>query len=350
VDLKSLSLPQRLLAGAGCVVVLAVIAAAALYIYLDRRAARDIAADLTSAGPGWADSLRAAGRLPDFGDLAAARTDSADGAWVVYDTARAYRREGVEHAYRAIVGSDVATATDSAVWRALARDTSLDAWASAARAMRWDATDRLLANARPGMRPNIMLLPIPHYVPARTAARALVIRGLVRLDRRDLVGARADLAAATGLGAQMTRREPVYFGTLVGRTILASGLTGWLRYAALTRDTALATRVTGLRDWAVARPAASRALMAAPDTAFAIAADTTLTLGVRTYGLEQLLAVWVVRPRGLIFGPPRSVVRRMDRLAEDADPDMAAMARLAAGTARRLNLFGLRGLLSDRGP
>ena len=79
------------------------------------------------------DSVRSAGRLPDLGGLTLPRTDSGDGAWVVYDTARAYHRDGLDHAYRALVGSETPNAADSALWRALEADTTLDAWAAAAR-------------------------------------------------------------------------------------------------------------------------------------------------------------------------------------------------------------------------
>jgi hypothetical protein len=296
------------------------------------------------------DSLRAIGRVPDLAGLVPERTDSADGSWVAYDTTRVPRRGGVDHAYRALVGTDTANALDSAMWRELATDTTLDALAGAAAATRWEATTRALAAYPDGARPNILLLPAPDYLRVRNAARALVIRGLMRLERRDQAGARADFAAATGIGLQMARREPTYLGFLIGRAAIASGLAGWQRWAAAARDTALAARVARLQPWAQARPASSGPMMAVPDSALALAADSSVALGVRTLGLEQTLAAWVVRPRALVFGPPRRHMRALDAFTADPDPDMAAMARLVAGTAHRLNLFGLRSLMRETGP
>jgi len=351
VELKSLSLTQRLLAGAGCVVVLVLLAAAGALLYWERQAARSTARDLGTAPAGWTDSVRMAGRLPDLGEFVLPRTDSADGAWVVYDTARAFRLGGIQHAYRAMVGSETPNEADSTLWRALAADTSLDDWAGAARARQWHATERLLATRPPDARPNVMLIPIPAYVPARDAARALVIRGLMRLARGDRIGARADLAAATGLGEQMVRREPTFIGMLIGRATIASGLTGWQRYGVVTRDTALTGRAARLHAWAVLRPAGYAGfLVAAPDSAIAIARDASLVLGARTFALEQLLLGWFVRPRGLLFGPPSDVTRAIEALTTDPDPDMALMAGVAAATAHRLNLFGLPALLKESGP
>jgi len=345
VDLKSLSLPQRLLAGAGCVVVLVLAVVAVLFLWWERTAVKAAEHDLASAPAGWTDSVRAAGRIPDFGDLVPLRTDSADGSWVVYDTARAFTMDGIQHAYRAKVGSDIPNAADSALWTAIAADTVLDTWAAAARAREWHATDRLLAMRPAGAKPNIVLLPIPSYVPARDAARALVIRGLGRLERGDRAGARGDLAAATGLGIQLVRREPTFVGVLVGHAAAASGLTGWQRLADSTRDTALASRAARLRAWAGLRPARTTGFLnAAPDSAIAIARDTSLVLGVRVFALDQVLAAWFVRPRGLILGPPADVTRAIESFLTDPDPDMRRMAEVTAGTAHRLNLFGLRAL------
>jgi len=347
VDLKSLSLPQRLLAGAGCIVVLLLIALVAIFIWWERAASAAVERDLRGAPAGWTDSLRIAGRVPDPGDLARPRTDSGDGAWVVYDTARAFQLAGIQHAYRARVGTETATAADSAIWAALAADTALDRWAAAAGTRDWDATTRLLA-MRPGARTNVVLMPVPSYVPARDAARALVIRGLGRLQRGDRAGARADLAAATGLGFQLVRHEPTFIGLLVGHAIAASGATGWQRFAQATRDTALAAQADRLRAWAALRPAGTTGLLAAaPDSAVAIARDTSLALGIRVFALEQVLAGWFVRPRGLVFGPPARVMRTLESFTADPDPDMRRMAEVTLGTARRLNLFGLQGLTRE---
>lgn len=347
MDVRTLSLPKRILAGAGCVTILVLLAGAALLWNLERQAARRAAQDAADAPPGWMDSLRITGRVPDLAGLAIASADTTDGAWLVYDTTRTFRPGGVDHAYRALLGTDTANAADSALWTAVAADTTLDGFATAAHAGRWEATTRALAAFPAGARPNVMLLPSPDYLRARTVARALIIRGVLRLQRRDQDGARADFAAATGIGLRMARREPTYLGFLVGRAVVASGLAGWQRYAAATRDTALAARVARLQPWAQRRPASAGPLMALPDSALALAADTTLALGVRTLGMEQVVAAWIVRPRALLIGPPRRNVRALATFTTDPDPDVARMAGVVHGTARRLNLIGIWGLMRE---
>ncbi len=350
MDVRTLSLPKRILAGAGCVTILVLLVAAALLWNLERKAARVAAQEAADAPPGWMDSLRANGRVPDLAGLATAAADTADGAWLVYDSSRTFPQGGVDHAYRALLGTDTANAADTALWDAVAADTTLDGFAAAAHAGRWEATTRALAAYPAGARPNVLLLPAPDYLRARTVARALVIRGVLRLQRRELAGARADVAAATAIGLHMARREPTYLGFLVGRAIIASGLAGWQRYAAAARDTALAARVVRLQPWAQQRPASTGPMMAVPDSALALAADTTLALGVRTLGMEQTVAAWIVRPRALLFGPPRRIVRALAAFTTDPDPDMARMAGIVHGTARRLNLIGIWGLMRETGP
>ena len=256
MPLSSLSLPQRILAGIGCSVVLAGLAIGALLLLWERRARHDLARELAEAPAGWADSVRVAAR--------------------------------------------------------------------------------------------VMLLPIAQYSGVRDAGRALVIRALMRQERGEVPGARADLAAAVGLGVQLVRHEPSYIGLMVGRTIAASGLHGWERFAVRADDTALAARAAALGAWARGRPGTyARYLLAEPDTAVAIARDTTLPPGARLLAVEQALSASLLRPRGLLVGPPRPVRRAIADLTRDADPNVARVAVVADATARRMNLFGIVGLIRE---
>jgi hypothetical protein len=348
--LSELSLAQRLLAGLGCVVVLIALGVAGLLTVWQLRANLMMEREQREAPAGWADSLRAYGRIPDLGDLVPAATDSGDGAWAVYDTARAWRVVGVERAYRALIGAMPADAADSALWRRIATDTALDAFAGAARSVSWHATDRVLTSAPAAARRNVMLLPEPKYSPVRDAARALVVRGLMRLERGDRAGARADLAAATGLGSQMLRHEPGYLGFLVGRATLASGLHGWSVYATKTRDSTLGAQVEGFRSQFGGRPGAtSGLLMVETDTAISIARDSSLAPGLRLFAVWQMLSASALRPTGLLFGPPRRARACIRELAHDPDRDIARLAEIADRTAGRMNAFGFPGLVREAG-
>ena len=346
--LDQLTLPQRLLAGLGCVVVLACFGIGVVVAVWEVRANLSRDRERHEAPAGWTDSLRAFGRLPDLAGLVPATTDTGDGAWVVYDSARAWRVAGIEHAYRARIGAMAPDASDSAMWRAIWSDTTLDAFAGAARAASWRATDRMLAMAPAAAQRNLLQLPTPRFNGVRDAARALVIRGLMRQQHGNRDGARADLAAATGLGFQMIRREPGYLGFLVGRATLASGLHGWLAYATAAHDSALAMRAEGLRAAYGGRPmVGGYLLMDEPDSAIAIMQGGDLAPGLRLFALEQTLASSTLRPTGILFGPPRRVRAAIRGLTQDPDPNVARMAAIADRTAARMNAFGLVGLLRE---
>ncbi len=349
MDLKKLSLPQRLAAGCGCVAVLAVLSALALFILLGAWQRSNMRRASDRAPAGWADSIRALGRLPDLAGLTPARGEPGDGAGVVHDSALAWRGGSVEDAFGAIVGlRAVVTADDSAAWRRVAADTSLDRFVAAARRQDWRALDRALAS-EPLARRNLLALPMPRFAPARNAARALVIRAMVRLGRGEVAGARTDLAAATGLGEQMFRHEPTIIGSLVGRAIVSSAMRGWERYADRTRDTALARRATAIREWAARRPgSASSTLMNAPDTALVLARDTSLALGMRSEAFRGVLNSWVFLPRGIVFGPPSDTREALRAMADHpAGGDAATLAGIAAATADRMRFFGIFTLMRE---
>jgi hypothetical protein len=345
MNLKSLSLPQRLGAGLGCVVVLALLAAAALYTAFSVIADRSEQTGLARAPRHWADSLRALARPIALTDLTLARSDGDDGAVVVYDSTQAWHAGSVEAAYKTLIAGAGATAGDSAVWRAVAADTALDRFVAAARKREWRALDHQLAHADSVVLRNVMALPVPHYAVIRNAARGLVIRGLWRAAHGDLTGARTDLGAATGLGEQVFRREPSAVGSIMGRTVILSGAHGWERFGTMTGDTTLVARARAVQAWASSPIGpASQLLILAPDTALALARDTTLVLGIRAEGMTDAMTAWLLRPRGFLFGPPGRYRDAMRTLEGGSDHDVARLAAMTRRTAERMNVFGLKAL------
>ncbi len=350
MKLNQLTSSQRILAGLGCVVVLALLAASAGYVAFDVISQRRLARELAGAPPSWADSLRAMGRAPSLAGFGLERGVDADGAGIAHDSAQRWHRGSVEGAYRALVGGG-ATRGDSALWREIAGDTALDRFVAAARMRQWHALDRVLAGADSAVRRNIMLLPVPAYAPVRNAARGLVIRGLERLRRADGAGARTDLGAAVALGEQIFRREPSAVGSFMGKSVIASGAHGWARYAALTRDPALEARANTVLAWASAPPSrVAELLLVAPDTALALARDSTLALGVRGEALLGTVNAWMLRPRGFIFGPPRRYRDALRALERDPDPDLARLAAMTGATSSRQNVWGRAALLRELRP
>jgi len=352
MDLKSLSLPERLAAGAGCVAVLAAIFGSALYGFFEFRAASQLRADLERAPAGWSDSLRAYGKSPDLAGLVAARTETGDGAADAHDTSRAWRLPGIETAYRAMTGgSEGATSVDSAIWMQVDQDTGLERFVRLARRREWRALDAVLAGAGDGVRRNVLAMPVPKYGDLRNACRALVVRAVLRVNRGDQAGARADLGAAVAIGEQMFRREPSLMGSIIGRSIVGSGANGWLHFARTVHDTTLAVRARAVRDWAGVRPAfVSELLLAASDTALSLARDTTLTLGMRSEALGDILLGYLVRPRGSVFGVPGRYRQAFRDLGRDPDPDFARLATMTAATAERVHFRGLGELMREAQP
>lgn len=340
LELKRLTLTQRLAAGLGCVVVLAALAAVVLYGVLQVLARSRDRRHLAEAPPGWADSLRAFARFPQLDGLALPRDLDGDGARVAHDALLRWSIPELEPAYRALMGGR-ARAADSAVWRAVVTDTGIDRFVSAARMRRWNALDRLLARA-PAAGHNILALPTPAFGPIRDATRALVIRSVMRLSRGDRARAREDLGAAMGLGQQMFNREPSVMGLLVGRSMIVSAAHGWERYALAVGDSALAARARAALAWEARWPLGAGAFLAlAPDTAIALARDTTLALALRAEALRGIMDSWLLTPRGMLFGVERRYRDAIRGFTTDPDRDLARLAIAISATADRIDVWHL---------
>lgn len=346
LDLKRLTLTQRLAAGLGCVVVLAVLAVVVLYGVLQVAALSRARRHLAEAPSGWADSLRFFARLPALGGLSLPRDLDGEGAAAAHEAALRWSVPDVEPAYRALMGRQ-ARAADSAVWRAVAADTGLDRFVRVARMRRWGALERLLAEAPEAGR-NILALPTPAFGAIRDATRALIIRGLVRLSRGERARARGDLGAATGLGQQMFSREPSVMGLLVGRSMIVSAAHGWERYAQATGDSALAARARAALAWEARWPMGAGAFLAlAPDTALALARDTSLALALRAEALRGVMDSWLLTPRGMLFGVERRYRDAIRVFTTDPDRDLARLAIAIAATADRIDVWHLGELQRD---
>jgi hypothetical protein len=320
----------------GIVALILAFAAAGLYWWADRAMTAGHRLALARAPQGWLDSMRATARVPDLTALALPRTTDGDGSAAAYDPALRWTPPPeFRTAYGALTRGRPATATDSAVWRAVAADAALDRFVAAARLRGWDATARATSGADSA---NLFGVEMPRSSGARDACEGLVMRAQVRLGRRDVAGARTDLAAAVALGEQMARREPTLLGALTGKRILAEALRAYAALAAASGDSARARAAGTAEAWAANRRSTNLTLLeAATDSALALAADTTVPLGWRGEALAAILFSDLLRVRGLVFGVPASTIDAIRPLADDRDPDFARLARVALATAARIN-------------
>ena len=320
----------------GIVVLILAFAAGGLYWWADRAMTAGHRLALARAPQGWLDAMRATARVPDVSAFALARTADGDGSAVAYDSASRWTPPpSFQAAYGKLTRDRPATAADSTLWRDVAADATLDRFVAAARLRGWEATARATAGVDSL---NLFAVELPRSSGARPACQGLIVRARMRLARRDVAGARTDLAAAVAIGEQMARREPTLVGALTGKRILAEALRAYGVFAAATGDSALARAARTAEAWAGSRPGTNLTLLeAAPDSALALAADTTVPLGWRGEALAATLFSHLFRLRGLIFGVPTSTVAAIRPFTTDRDPDFARLARIALTTAERIN-------------
>ena len=320
----------------GIVALILAFAVGGLYWWADRAMTAGHRLALARAPRGWLDSMRATARVPDLAAFALPRTVDGDGSAAAYDTALHWTPPPqFQAAYGTLTRNRAATAADSTLWREVAADTALDRFVAAARLRGWDATARATAGADTV---NLFAVELPGSGGARVACQGLIVRARMRLARRDVAGARTDLAAAVALGEQLARREPTLLGALTGKRILAEALRAYGVVAAATGDSALARAARTAEAWAGSRRGTDLTLLeAAPESALALAADATVPLGWRGEALAAILFSDLLRIRGLVFGVPASTVEAIRPFATDRDADFARLARVALATAERIN-------------
>ena len=335
-------------AGCGCVFALILMGITAGYIFFDYSIASRLRRTLADAPVGWTDTIRVRFRLPDMTGLLLEGDLAGDAAPLLRDSLQ-WDLAYPEHAFRSLIGKVQVAEGDTAMWRAVRRSPTPDAYVRAARMRDWEATRRLIAISDPAAATNLMALESISYRNERSATRGLLIRGILRLRSGDRAGARSDIAAATTLGYRLAAREPTPLGFYVGRSAIGASMAGWLQLAEVLRDTALARRARAIEAWATDDAEfISSKLVAAPDSALALAGDSSLALGLRVEALRSAIGGWLLRPRGFLFGPPRSIVEELHRQATaSSDPDYAMLASIAALTAARMNLLTVTGMFRE---
>jgi len=289
---------------------------------------------LSQAGPGWMDAFRRTYRVPPLQGLVLPRTSDGDGSAAFYEAASAWRPP------RGPKGAQ--PAADSAEWLRVAGDPKLDRVVAAAGLRGWDAAARALPH---GDSTSFLSFRPPPFASMRVALQGLRVRADQRLAKHDLKGARTDLAALIGLGDQMLRHEITLTGLTAGSQAVRLALPGYLELARQSGDSAAVTQLNEVQAWAAYRPTLGTnpvLYLAVPDSAFAMATDSSLALGWRQFMLYAYVAGQLSSPRAVAFGVPQPALDRLAPLARDANPDVARLGSVARGTLERFNRDTMR--------
>ncbi len=308
------------------------------FLYFESKAKATAQRELGAAAAGWQDSIRYFGRVPDVAGLTVPRTDSGDGAALLWDsTLRWTSPEGFALMFARVFNDSAATAADTALWALVVRDTALNRVAAFARRREWHGLDRAIAASANDS--SLIALALPRIVPLAALERAVLLRGVWRIRQRNLAGARADFAAVTTIGEHVVRGEPSLLAVLGGRRVVADAMRGYERLATATRDTALATRAAAIRAWGLSRAGRYAPLLEhSPQEAVLVARDTTLVTGVRGDAMMWIALGQYTRPSFILRGMGGQRRAELIALAAGPDPVISRLAYLAMADADRLNL------------
>ncbi|MGD0484230.1 MAG: hypothetical protein ABSB58_06205, partial [Gemmatimonadales bacterium] len=175
------------------------------------------------------------------------------------------------------------------------------------------------------------------------ALEGLLVRAYWRAAHHDEAGARSDVGTVLALADQMARREPTLPGALFGRAWVRDGARACAELADRSGDGARAGRCRRLMEGS-GHPffAIFGSLLARPDTAALVAADTALPLGWRAEALQALALHSLLRARGIVFGVPRADIARLQPFLGDRDGDLARVAAVTQRTAERMRHLSMR--------
>jgi len=329
-----MALARRIGLTLGCVALLVVAAGCLAYRWSARKLGYLPRQMLSQAGPGWMDAFRRTYRLPPLAGLALPRTTEGDGTAAFYAAALTWRP------IRAPKGPT--TAADSGQWVKVAGDPKLDRVVAAAALRDWDAATQALPH---GDSTSFLAFRAPPFASMRIALQGLRVRAEERLAKHDLKGARTDLEALMGLGDQMLRHEITLTGMIAGTQAVRLALPAYLDLARQSGDSAALTQLGAVQAWAAFRPTLGTnpvLYLAAPDSALAMAADSSLALGWRQFMLYAYVAGQLSSPRVVGFGVRPAALDRLTPLTSDPNRDVARLGRVARGTLERFNRDTMR--------
>jgi hypothetical protein len=332
----------------GCsagVIALGLAAIGVVFWVINESAALRQRAMLAAMPTGWTTLIRQRATLPGAvlalepsrgaaGNGALAVYDTVPGVWTIFEIDSAFAR----------ISQGRPEPRDEFIITEVLHDPALDRLAEYAAMRRWEGLDLAVSRSSAAAAHDLLMLRNPDYRHIRAATAALALRGWIRTERGEHAAAWRDLRAAVGIGAMLARHEPTMAGFLAGRAAIHAGATALQHLALIARDPVLADRAAEAAAWSAPSTASDYdVLAAAPDTALALARDTTIALGWRVEALVATIKGPLARPAVRLFGMPRRTARSLEALADGARGEFAQLVRMAVGSVRAIDELGPRG-------
>lgn len=260
----------------------------------------------------------------------------------------AERLSNLERLHQQLLRHDSLTPDDRALWAEAITDPDLERFITAARQQHYDGFDLLLANADSLPEPKLTNITLPDYTSVRTMALAVTLRAHRHRVRGDLDAAGRDIGAVMSVGLHMLTSSPTIVGSMTGRAMLEPAVTELAHYWSAREDIRVEEQVSWLGLWASRNADPSELLSflpSLPDSALAVAGDTSQLTAVRVQALGAIAVAQVLRAKHLFSGIERRWVDGVEGLAATEDPQVARAAEITAETLRWFDDMGSLGRL-----
>jgi hypothetical protein len=305
---------------------------------------------------GWSASIRSVGRLPppELTSLVPATTLDSNAAWPLLrpaeerDDTRVQLLGGV---HDRVHGGDSLLADDRHTWDGAVTDTTLPTYVEAAAFATFSnyvvegfgSGDAFDPTGPEGPQAPFSMM-MPDYSGVEIAALSMALRIHRAIEERQYNAAIADIRAIMGLGHLLAAGSPFLTGSFTGRKIVGLGADELAFYGDARGNTILVTQAERIRDWVANQPLPQHSfgfLGSVPDTALAIAGDPSVLPAWRAEAVNALVFGQMSGMGHLLGGPDEAVTEGLVTLQSDPDPQVAAVATVAA---RFLAWFGELGV------
>jgi hypothetical protein len=249
----------------------------------------------------------------------------------------------LEQLHQRLLRHDSLTPDDRALWAEAITDPNLDRFVAAARQQHYASLDLLLANADSLPEPKLTSIAIPDYTTIRSLALAVTLRAYRHRVRGDLDAAGRDIGAVLSVGLHLFTGSPTIAGSMTGKAILEPAVTELAHYWAAREDIRVEEQVSWIGLWAIRSSDPSELLSflpSLPDSALAVAGDTSLMTPVRVQALAAVAVGQVLRAKHVFSGIEQQWVDGVQRLTTTNDPQVARAAEVTVGTLRWFDDMG----------
>ena len=297
--------------------------------------------------PGWTDRMRQHASPPaalaTF--LTDERTDGNAAEWVYRYHEEAGDNQPYASALGKLRGNEMFVDTDSAAWIGVLDDPTLDLLARAAEYNAYFSYDLVMALPGNEDATNILEVEGSLYFPVLRGAQGLSLRARRKLAAGQRLEALDDLRRVFALGDIMLRRGLLVYAYTMGRNILRLAAREAENYGAVTGDESVAVAAAEITRWYEETNNSGllfEPMVALPDSAIAIAGDTSLPLAWRGEALASLV-LGQYRPFRIWGGIEPEMREAVAAFVNDPDPELAARANFIADSMDRFDELGILG-------